>query len=97
MVSATTSPPCVRRSARAAPSARTSNELASPGTPSRTSRRVPGSKRRAESTGTYLTQTTIRMRPAFHHILPGLRMPRGSKTSLIARMSSSASPCSRAA
>src|SRR5881296_1004008 len=61
MVSATTSPPCVWRSAAAAPSARTSNELTSPGTPSRTSRRVSGSKRSAERTGTYLTQTTVRM------------------------------------
>src|SRR5437867_11203377 len=61
MVSATTSPPCAWRSAVAAPSARTSNELTSPGTPSRTSRRVSGSKRSAERTGTYLTQTTVRM------------------------------------
>ena len=81
MVSATTSPPCAARSAVAAPSARTSKELASPGTPSRTSRRVAASKRSADRTGTYFTQTTIRMAAVFHHILPGLRMPRGSKTS----------------
>src|SRR5207245_974307 len=91
------------RSAVAAPSARTSNELVSPGTPSRTSRRVAASKRSADRTGTYFTQTTIRMAAVFHHILPGLRMPRGSKTSFTgatvpragrARRSRGRTPCS---
>src|SRR5438876_5524316 len=63
MLSATTSPPCAARSATAAPRARRSKELTSPGTPSRTSRRVSGSKRSEPSAGTHFTHTTIRTSP----------------------------------
>src|SRR5207253_9595016 len=68
MVSATTSPPCAARSATAAPRARRSKELTSPGTPSRTGRRVSGSKRSEPSAGTHLTHTTIRMRRSSPHL-----------------------------
>src|SRR5207248_5625136 len=68
MLSATTSPPCTARSATAAPSARRSKELTSPGTPSRTSRRVSGSKRSEPSAGTHLTHTTIRIRRPSPHL-----------------------------
>src|SRR5207249_8543338 len=71
---AVTSPPCAARSATAAPSARRSKELTSPGTPSRTSRRLSESKRSEPSAGTHLTHTTIRMRRRSPHLV-GIENP----------------------
>ena len=61
MVMATTSPPCAWRSSTAFSSARTSNELTSVRTPSRFSVLVAGSNCNAETTGTCLMQTAIRI------------------------------------
>jgi hypothetical protein len=73
-VSTTTSPPSPSRSSMARTRAHTSSELTSHATPSRWSLRVAESKRKAASTGTCFTRTTMLMpalRPAHSTISTG--------------------------